>query len=587
MPSASSNRYQSRLFNFVHQQSRHLGDRLNTTFRHLQIATKWSLQALFYPVILLVQRALESADKQLHAQAPQNRLQLQTNNIHSQPDVDTPIQRVLQALEDTETQRHGDKETRRQGDKGNVSKNFFGFRWFKFFPNKLGRVFFKTWLGSQSPSKYSQSPVPNPQSPVPFSTVTNIPKPHFSTVRGIASQLENRNLVLVTAENEILDILTRQQQEKLQDRIIGEIADYWHSWRLATEKQETEVLPEIERLLQKLTGDANTTPALPEAMQTQALVNAEEVLAFIDASVAKLESNALTPLSHATLQVQQRSLEIIKVVQAQLDIFLYGKELTVRGEDIQSDRLQIQAIIEAAVNYFFGERTGKKLDASPTANHVSQALPINHQWANQDLVAVTGEEIQSDRLGIQAIIEAAVNYFFGERTGKKLDGSPQRYLPNQDLVADPWLSWDDLFGDFEPIDQQLALSTNPALPASESPGYLQNWLKSYQNIPKKPASKLVKREKPTTDLTRTEKASGKLSKISQVGSKKGEVVQKERSQTTEIEAKPDWIETKATSVEYEKHPLERILAWLDAALLWLEEKFVRLFRLLQQFWVGK
>ncbi|MBW4480119.1 MAG: hypothetical protein KME54_25605 [Tolypothrix brevis GSE-NOS-MK-07-07A] len=497
MPSASSNRYQSRLFNFVHQQSRHLGDRLNTTFRHLQVATKWSLQALFYPVILLVQKAVESSDKQLHAQAPQNRLQLQTNNIPSQPDVDTPIQRVLQALED--------KETKRQPDTENVSKNFFGFWWFKFFPNQ-----------------------PSTSSLTSSSTVTNIHKPHFSTVRGIASQLENRNLVLVTAENEILDILTRQQQEKLQDRIIGEIADYWHYWRLATEKQETQVLPEIERLLQKLTGDANTTPALPEAMQTQALVNAEEVLAFLDASVAKLESNALTPLSRATLQVQQRSLEIIKVVQTQLNIFIYGKELTVRGEDIQSDRL-----------------------------------------------------------GIQAIIEAAVNYFFGERTGKKLDGSSQRYLPNQDLVADPWLSWDDLFGDFEPIDQEVGQTTNPALPASQSPRYLQNWLNSSQNIPKKPTSKLVKQQKATTDLTRTEKASGKLSKISQVGSKKGEVVLHQRSQTTEIEAKPDWIETKATSVEYEKHPLERILAWLDAALLWLEEKFVKLFRLLQQFWLGK
>jgi len=519
MPSASYNRYQSRLFNFVHQQSRRLGDRLDSTFRHLQVATKWSLQALFYPVILLVQKAVESAGKQLHAQAPQNRLQLQTNNIHSQPetppDADTPIQRVLEALEDNQTKRQGDTE--------NVNKNFFGFRWFKFFPNQ------------PSASSLNSS-----------STVTNIPKPHFSTVRGIASQLENRNLVLVTAENEILDILTRQQQEKLEDRIIGEIADYWHYWRLATKKQETEVLPEIERLLQKLTGNANTTPALPEAMQRQALINPEEVLAFLDASLAKLESNALSPLSRATLTVQERSLEIIKVVQTQLDIFLYGKELTVRGEDIQSDRLRIQAIIEAAVNYFFGERTGKKLDASPPKSNIYQANQCD------------------------------------------------RYLQNQDLVADPWLSWDDLFGNFEPIDQKVAQTTNPALPASQSPKYLQNWLNSYQNIPSLPASKLVKRQKPTTDLTRSEKASGKVatiksteSKISQVGSNKGEVAQKQRSQTTEIEAKPDWIETKATSVEYEKHPLERILAWLDAALLWLEEKFVRLFQLLQQFWVGK
>ncbi|MBW4610143.1 MAG: hypothetical protein KME22_23760 [Hassallia sp. WJT32-NPBG1] len=519
MPSASSTRYQSRLFNFVHRQSRRLGDRLDSTFRHLQVATTWSLQALLYPVVILLQKAVESAGKQLHAQKPQSRLELKANNIDSQPETppaaDTPTQRVLQALED--------KETERQGDKENVSKNFLAFWWFKFFPNQA------------SASSLTSS-----------STVTDIPKRHLTRVQGIATNLGNRNLVLVTADNEILDILTRQQQEKLQDRIIGEVADYWHSWQLATVKKETEVLPEIERLLTKLTGNADQRHALPEGTQTQALVNTEELLAFIDASLAKLESNALTPLSNATLTVQQGSLEIIKVAQTQLKIFIYGKELTVPGEDIQSDRLRIQAIIEAAVNYFFGERRGKKLDASPPANNVSPALPVSRQ------------------------------------------------SPNQDLVADPWLSWVDLFDDFEPIQEEVVETTNPALPANQSPKYLENELNRYQNIPDIRPSGLVKRQKPTTDLTRTEKASGKVttkksteSKISPVASNKGEISQKQPLQTTEIEAKPDWIETKATSVGYEKHPLERILAWLDAALLWLEEKFVSLFQSLQQFWVGK
>ncbi|MBD0262672.1 MAG: hypothetical protein ICV85_14680 [Tolypothrix sp. T3-bin4] len=516
MPSASSTRYQSRLFNFVHRQSRRLGDRLDSTFRHLQVATAWSLQALLYPVVILVQKAVESAGKQLHAQKPQSRLQLKANNIDSQPETppatDTAIQRVLQAVED--------KETGRQGDKENVSKNFLAFWWFKFFPNQ-----------------------PSASSLTSSSTVTDIPKHHLPTVQGIATHLENRNLVLVTADNEILDILTRQQQEKLQDRIIGEVADYWHSWQLTTVKKETEILPEIERLLTKLTGNAGQRHALPEGTQTQALVNTEELLAFLDASVAQLESNTLTPLSRATLTVQQRSQEIIKVAQTQLDIFLYGKELTVPGEDIQSDRLRIQAIIEAAVNYFFGERRGKKLDASPPANNVSPALPVSRQ------------------------------------------------SPNQDLVADPWLSWVDLFDDFESIQEEVVETTNPGLPANQSPKYLENWLNRYQNIPDIRPSGLVKRQKPTTDLTRTEKASGKVttkksteSKISPVASNKGEISQKQPFQTTEIEAKPDWIETKATSVGYEKHPLERILAWLDAALLWLEEKFVRLFQSLQQFW---
>ena len=522
MPSASSNRYQSRLFNFVHRQSRRLGDRLDSTFRNLQVATKWSLQALAYSIVILVQQAVESVGKQLHPQAPQNRLQLQTSNIHFQPETplaaDTPIQRVLQAVSEVE-----DKETKRQGDKENVSKNILGFWRLKFFPNQ-----------------------PSTSSLTSSSTATDIPKRHLTRVQGIASQLENRNLVLVTAENEILDILTRQQQEKLQDRIIGEIADYWHSWQLATVRKETEVLPEIERLLTKLTGNAMEMPALPEETQTQALVKSDEVLAFLDASVAKLESNALTPLSRATLTVQQRSLEIIKVAQTQLDIFLYGKQLTVPGEEIQSgDRLRIKAIIEAAVNYFFG-RTGKKLDASPPVSNVSQALPVS------------------------------------------------RKSQNQDLVADPWLSWDDLFGDFEPIEEEVPQTANPALPASQSAGYLQNWLNSYQNIPKKSASGLVKRQKPTTDLTITEKASGKVaaiksteSKISQVQSNKREMAQKQHFETTEIEAKPDWIETKATSMGYEKHPLERVLAWLDAALLLLEEKFVKFFQSLQHFWLEK
>ena len=360
-----------------------------------------------------------------------------------------------------------------------------------------------------------------------------------------------------------MKFLTRQQQEKLQDRIIGEVADYWHSWQLATVKKETEILPEIERLLTKLTsGDNSKMLELPQATGTEesiespSLVNRDEVLAFLDASLAKLESNALTPLSRAKLTVQQRSQEIIKVAQTKLDIFLYGKELTVAANDIKSDRFQIQAIIEAALNYFFGQRTGKKLDSSPPAN-VSQSLPIT-------AIPVT------------------------------------RQLQNQDLVADPWLSWGDLFGDFEPMVEEEVASptTNPALPANESVGYPQNWINSYQKFVKKskPGSGLVQRQEPTTDLTRTQKASAKVtvtkrseSQISQAGNEnnKGEIAQNQHFSTTDIEAKPDWIETKATSMGYEKHPLERILEWLDAALLWLEEMFVKLFKSLQQFWVGK
>ena len=46
-------------------------------------------------------------------------------------------------------------------------------------------------------------------------------------VQGFASSLTNRGLVLVTVENETLDVLTGEQQMQLQRQMIWEMANYW------------------------------------------------------------------------------------------------------------------------------------------------------------------------------------------------------------------------------------------------------------------------------------------------------------------------------------------------------------------------
>ncbi|MDJ0503635.1 MAG: hypothetical protein PX635_00085, partial [Nostocales cyanobacterium LE14-WE12] len=44
------------------------------------------------------------------------------------------------------------------------------------------------------------------------------------------------------------------------------------------------------------------------------------------------------------------------------------------------------------------------------------------------------------------------------------------------------------------------------------------------------------------------------------------------SQTSqEFNFQPDWIDISATSLGYEKHPLEQILEWLDQIILWIEQ----------------
>ncbi|NJL83368.1 MAG: hypothetical protein HC890_11235 [Chloroflexaceae bacterium] len=50
----------------------------------------------------------------------------------------------------------------------------------------------------------------------------------------------------------------------------------------------------------------------------------------------------------------------------------------------------------------------------------------------------------------------------------------------------------------------------------------------------------------------------------------------------ELEASTTWIETEAIAVGYVKHPLERVLEWLDRIILWLEETVAALWRWLQQ-----
>ncbi|NEO74361.1 hypothetical protein, partial [Moorena sp. SIO3H5] len=52
----------------------------------------------------------------------------------------------------------------------------------------------------------------------------------------------------------------------------------------------------------------------------------------------------------------------------------------------------------------------------------------------------------------------------------------------------------------------------------------------------------------------------------------------------DVEPNQDCIDTKATPEGYVKHPLERVLEWLDITILWIEELVVKSWRLLQRLW---
>jgi hypothetical protein len=549
MSSGSSGRYQSRLFNFVHQQSRRVTQQWEHTFRHLQVATKWGVEALLYPVYLLFQSS-ESSGKTLQTKEPQTRLKLQPNDTDFQseiPNADSPIQKVLEAVNYVLSDKAVSTPTK-------TSETFnplalLGIFWFKFVDKN-----------STNNVSYIESSIitENKAGIVNSLQLDNALNQHLPAVRGIATNLMNRSLVLVTTENEILDILTPQQQAKLEDRIINEVANYWQYWRLIIAKKETELIPQIDRLLAKLT-DGNTTKisALAEGISKD-LINTEKLLTFLDIAVAKLESNALVP-------VQERSQEIVQVAQNQLNIFLYGKEqLAARGEipttadGLETHTLNIQALIEAALNYFFGVGNRKTLESTTSDERLPSKL-------------------------------------LSSRFRKALAKSSG--MEKQDLSIDPWLTWNDLFGDTENVAEKSVRGSqvqNPALAASLSVGHFPQ--KNLTVKQPKIGSGLVQRKQATSNLASSQKTSGKIAsaKQTQVHTsltkrkiRKGEILQQQFPQSSQVEAQPDWIETKATSTGYEKHPLEQILEWVDYAMLWLEERFVRIFQSLRQLWQGK
>ncbi|MCC5664137.1 hypothetical protein LC653_09440 [Nostoc sp. CHAB 5784] len=567
MSSGSSGRYQSRLFNFVHQQSRRVTQQWEHTFRHLQVATKWGVEVLLYPVYLLFQSS-ESSGKTLQTKEPQTRLKLQPNDTDFQPEipnVDSLIQHVLQAV------------------------NYLSFNEAAATPTKTVEPFKPLALLKVLRLKFADNKSTNNAHLTQLSNIAenqtgslnplqldNALNQHLPVVRGIATNLIDRSLVLVSADNEILNVLTPQQQAKLEDRIINEVANYWKSSlrdaartptgkqatrsvplaqplvekerQLIIAKKETELLPQIDRLLAKLThGTTAKTEILAEGILKD-LLNTDKLLAFLDIAVAKLESNALVP-------VQERSQEIVQVAQTQLNIFLYGKEqlaargkITANADGLETYTLNLQALIEAALNYFFGVGNRKTLESTMS------------------------NELLPDKL-------------LSSRLRKFL--SKSRQLENQDLTNDPWLTWNDLFGDTETIAQKpvtLSGKTNPALASSLSVGHFpQNHLTLKQP---KVGSGLVRRSQKTSGIASAKQSRTSISQTKS-DSRKEEILHQQFHQSSQVEAQPDWIETKATSIGYEKHPLEQLLEWVDYVMLWLEERFVKIFQSLRQLWLGK
>lgn len=567
MSSASSGRYQSRIFNFVYKQSRRFTKQCDRAFRRLQNTTNWVAAVGMYPFLLLFQSTRSTA-KQLHSPAQQGFPLLSSTDTQPQipPTVDTPLQQVLRSVDALSSEK---AILTAPPSKPEPLKNFLV---------SLVSWRFKLGVRSQNRTEGSEGEKQERHSPLTthYSPLTTLNRP---PIQGIATQLSSRTLVLVSATNEILDILTFQQQEQLQDEIIAAVADYWRYQRKLGQRSRT------------LSGGAEGHKGRGEIQNLKSKIHnpltPSPVLSFLDRTVAEVESNHLVPVSEVAIALFSK----LNQIGASLSKSTSPK---IAADDRSATQtIRIQRLIKAAIDYFFGSQ-GRTLEQNqPQSNSISGKFSDNLpetliQGSPPKAIASTP---QSKRLtGLFRIPKLSST----QLSNQEQTGGP---LPN---LEDPWLCESDLFGDFvvaEIVTESQSShsssktimlgnkKTNRALPFNRLSAYsldkIVNSFRQFFQAPK-PASEIVKQQKINNgEVVETSPKSNPLFRSPQPDMAV-EISTSFSSQSTGIEANPDWIETNATVMGYVKHPLEQLLAWLDSSMLWLEEMVLKIWQWLQQ-----
>jgi hypothetical protein len=478
---SSSGRFQSHLFSFVARQTQKLVDKTTAVLRHTKVALIWTTQILLYPVYALFQ-STRLIGQQIGQTVQQSFLQLtQTTETELELAADTPIQRVLNALQSSEVDEKPETEA--------IQTNFFQRAIARFNPSSL--------LAKRAEGN-------------PLSLSSPLP------IQGIASLIPTGKLVLVTTDNQIMDILTIEQQEHLRQRIIWEMAIYWRYCRqrhlnstasLAIADRPNS-LP-LVRVFHQLMGWVQRSPVAlsTNLFQESALVEQPSELAWFSPEVS------------LTFHVAPVSLK----VPTTRDFKTLIRQLPTLGD--------VEALIWAAVRYFFGSQS-----------HPSIAPPGSPDpW-------LTSSEV----FGASSPVRGQAKTLLNSRSGVQIDRS---FQPIAHLMAQ----------EIQPSHSAiLALPFQQKVQIGHS---LQNWVDRFAHKTPRRPSNLAKTR--STRLTSTAKP-GKINRRPNASPE----VRKPHPATIHPATPPDWIETKATPVGYVKSPLQRLLGWLDQGMAAIETALI-------------
>ena len=221
--SVQSGPYQSRILGLLNRQKLRWGSRMGVALRQFKQTAIWSVQVALYPLYVLFQsarmvstqigQAVAFALPRLRA-AVRESATTQSPNQSTLPTVwpdqltiDTPLQQILLTVKS-----FGLPFQLAITDPPPILEPFEP----KVFP-----LSFRSWV---SLTNWLQVTVVKPERESAAAPGWQVEETVGDWIRGVASCLETRSLVLVTNQNQVLDVLTPEQQTRLRQRIIWEVA---------------------------------------------------------------------------------------------------------------------------------------------------------------------------------------------------------------------------------------------------------------------------------------------------------------------------------------------------------------------------
>jgi hypothetical protein len=650
--------YQSKLLKFISKQSRQVADTCDRTWREIKVTALNATQILLYPAYLLVQgsrmlaRQLRESTQKVDLPELSEFVSGENQNL-SEVEIgsESAIGEILHLAENLVL------PSQTSTSSGSFSFVINSANVAADIPLQPEIQFNGKPANAQKSSVLVEAQLAKTQ----ISSVSEISnKPE---VQGIATFITARTLVLVGTENQILDILTPEQQELLEGRIIWEVANSG---------------PERRQIAEKELKFNLGLESAAEKSKHSPVRRFWQLMAWIQKSPIALKRN----------QFGESILAVKKAINASANRNLIASQTTsTQLEGFQIDRPAISPSnsidrnspkLELNFNNKFDRPTNnlsfvtlldraaaniEEISLPPVSKFTGTFTEIEPASPDSNLSPSAREILETYARSIESVIWSSVDYLLGKETAAS-DNTEKSvaikyHLEHRELINTeknesqtdrPWLNWKDLFG--EPAPETIVGAVPPCPPSSTLPCPPPPILESVGAVPPCPPSstppcppsstqsesrstvistspypeaiqalvaqlkgslftKGEKSQPQNSNLPSTQKNSaaraesstpddGKETQlpkptapnnaqISQsptaitaqtsrfVATGGTNAAPKPKNHSADPEQGNEYLETKAESMGYIKHPLEQVLEWLDRIMLRLET-------ILEQVW---